>query len=196
LAVFVFLAVSTEITVKSYFQIYFWPSNTIENRPLPPKVSYFWRVCLIFGGWEWLKNVLFPVVLLFFDPQPDTAVRGEEPTSDEVLNVELPLAVTFEVLHHVGMAAKSRSLSTEELDLVGFLVTQVASLSSSLVVEMTCEAAITVPLAPPPLAREVMDLQPGPVVSPAPPPVVVDASVSVVGSSTTPLVAWVLQATA
>jgi hypothetical protein len=53
------------------------------------------------------------------------------------------------------------SLSAEELDLVEFLVAQVASLSSSLAMEMTCEAAIAVSLAPPPLAREVIDLQPG-----------------------------------
>jgi hypothetical protein len=59
------------------------------------------------------------------------------------------------------MAEKSRSLSVEELDLVEFLVAQVASLSSSLTVEMTCEATIAVSPAPL-LACEAMDLQSDP----------------------------------
>jgi hypothetical protein len=56
------------------------------------------------------------------------------------------------------MAEKSMSLSAEELDLVEFLVTQVASLSSSLAVEMTCDVVIDVSTALPPLAREAVDL--------------------------------------
>jgi hypothetical protein len=60
------------------------------------------------------------------------------------------------------MAEKSKSLSVEELDLVEFLVAQVASLSSSLTVEMTCEATIAVSPAPPLLACEAMDLQSDP----------------------------------
>jgi hypothetical protein len=130
-----------------------------------------------------------------FNLQPDVAVGDEEPASDEVLTPKLQLAIAFEVLHRLDMAEKSRSLSAEELDLVEFLVTQVASLSSSSVVELTCEVAIAVSLAPPLLAREAMNLQPGPVVSPSPPPAAMDASVAVVESSTTPAVAWVLKAT-
>jgi hypothetical protein len=50
------------------------------------------------------------------------------------------------------------SLSTEELDLVEFLVTQVASLSSSLAVEMTCDVVIAMSTALPLLAHEAVDL--------------------------------------
>jgi hypothetical protein len=75
------------------------------------------------------------------DLQPDIVVHSEETTLDEVLTPELQLVVSFEVLHHLDMAEKSRSLSAEELDLVEFLVAQVASLSS-LAMEMTCESTI------------------------------------------------------
>jgi hypothetical protein len=75
------------------------------------------------------------------DLQPDIVVHSEETTLDEVLTPELQLVVAFEVLHHLDMAEKSRSLSAEELDLVEFLVAQVASLSS-LAMEMTCESTI------------------------------------------------------
>jgi hypothetical protein len=47
--------------------------------------------------------------------------------------------VALEVLHHLNMAVKSRSLAVEELDLIEFLVDQVALLSSSLVRKVACE---------------------------------------------------------
>jgi hypothetical protein len=59
-------------------------------------------------------------------------------------------------------------LSVKELDLVDFLVTQVASLSSSLAEVVACEAAITVSRTPPLVGGEVMDLQSNLVVSPPP----------------------------
>jgi hypothetical protein len=103
------------------------------------------------------------------------------------------LVVAFKVLHRLDMAEKNMSLSAEELDLVKFLVAQVVSLSYSLAVEMTCEATIDESSAPPPLACKAVDLQSGLVVSPTHPPVVVDASVVIVGSLTTRMVAWVLK---
>jgi hypothetical protein len=62
------------------------------------------------------------------------------------------------------------SLSTKELDLVEFLVAQVASLSSSLAVEVEVagEAVVTESSDLPPMACEVVSLQPISVVSPAP----------------------------
>jgi hypothetical protein len=80
--------------------------------------------------------------------------------SVEALTPELQLAVAFEVLHRLNMAEKNMSLSTEELDLVEFLVAQVALLISSLAVEVEVagEAAIAESLAPPPVACEVVDL--------------------------------------
>jgi hypothetical protein len=59
------------------------------------------------------------------------------------------LAIAFEVLHHLKVVAKSWLLSMEELDLIEFLVAQVAALSSSL-------AATTESSAPPPVVREVV----------------------------------------
>jgi hypothetical protein len=81
------------------------------------------------------------------------------------------LPIVFEVLHRLKMAVKSRMLSVEELDLIEFLVAQVASLSSSL----TCKVATVESSTPPPLAREAVFLQPDPVVPsvtppPSPPP--------------------------
>jgi hypothetical protein len=60
------------------------------------------------------------------------------------------------------------SLSTKELDLVEFLVAQVASLSSSLAVEVAGEAVVTESSDLPPMACEVVSLQPIPVVLLAP----------------------------
>jgi hypothetical protein len=62
------------------------------------------------------------------------------------------------------------SLSTKELDLVEFLVAQVASLSSSLAVEVEVagEAVVTESSDLPPMACEVVSLQPIPVVLLAP----------------------------
>jgi hypothetical protein len=99
------------------------------------------------------------------------------------------LVVAFKVLHRLVLAEKSMSLSTEELDLVGFLVAQVASLSSSLVEVVACKASIAVSSTPPPVAHEVMDLQPNLVASLATPLAVVDASVVIIGSSPSPVVA-------
>jgi hypothetical protein len=73
------------------------------------------------------------------DPQPAAAAHVEE--SEDPLNPELKLAVTFEVLHRLKVAAKSRLLSIEELDLIEFLVAHVTSLSSSL----ACKAATVFP---------------------------------------------------
>jgi hypothetical protein len=71
-----------------------------------------------------------------FGPATRYAALVDEPEPIEAFTPELQLAITFKVLHHLEMAEKSRLLSTEELDLVQFLV---ASLSSSL----ACKAAIT-----------------------------------------------------
>jgi hypothetical protein len=70
------------------------------------------------------------------------------------------------------MAAKSRSLFAEDIDLVEFLVVQIVSLSSSLVVEVEVvgEPVIIELSDLPPMAGEVMSLHPFPVVSLAPPP--------------------------
>jgi hypothetical protein len=101
----------------------------------------------------------------------------EELASDEVLSLELQLVVTFEVLHHLRMAEKNRSLFAEELDLVEFLVAQVALLSSSLMIVVVGETAFTMSLAPPLATHEVVAMQPDHVVSSAHPPVVVHALV-------------------
>jgi hypothetical protein len=69
--------------------------------------------------------------------------------SVDVLTSELQLSITFKVLHCLDMAGRSRSLSKEELDLVQFLVTQVASLSSSL----ACETSFAESSVPTPMAR-------------------------------------------
>jgi hypothetical protein len=60
------------------------------------------------------------------------ATDVEESTSVEVLTPDLQLDIAAELLHHFDMAEKNNSMSMEELDLIEFLVTQVASLSSSL----------------------------------------------------------------
>jgi hypothetical protein len=84
------------------------------------------------------------------NPQPVAIAHVEE--SEEPLTLELQLAVVFEVLHRLKVVAKSRWLSTEELDLIEFLVAQVTSLSSSL----ACKAATTESPVPPPVAHEVV----------------------------------------
>jgi hypothetical protein len=76
------------------------------------------------------------------------------------------LAIVFEVLHRLKMVVKSRMLSVEELDLIEFLVVQVASLSSSL----TCKVATVESSTPPPLAREAVFLQPDMLSTQLPPP--------------------------
>jgi hypothetical protein len=88
-------------------------------------------------------------------------------------------------------------LSVEELNLIEFLLDQVASLSSSLavevacedvsaessalpsVVEKTCEDVVAKSLALPLMACEAMELQSDIVASPATPPAVMDALVLV-----------------
>jgi hypothetical protein len=86
-------------------------------------------------------------------------------------------------------------LSVEELDLIEFLVAQVASLSSSL----TCKVATVESSTPPPLAREAVFLQPdmlSPQLPPPPSPIVPaagDVLVGVVRTLTSPLVALELQ---
>jgi hypothetical protein len=82
-------------------------------------------------------------------------------------------------------------LSKEELNLVDFLVARVASLSSS----MAREVFIVEMSMPPPVACEVVDLQSDLAIPPASPPVVVDAPVTVIGSSTLPTVALEHQVT-
>jgi hypothetical protein len=64
--------------------------------------------------------------------QPVAATQVEEPAPNEALSPELQLAVALELLHRLDMAEKSKSLCPEELDLIQFLIIQVASLSSSL----------------------------------------------------------------
>jgi hypothetical protein len=54
--------------------------------------------------------------------QPDVT-HVVESASDEPLTPELQLDVAFKVLHRLDMVEKSTSLSTEELELVEFLVT-------------------------------------------------------------------------
>jgi hypothetical protein len=104
----------------------------------------------------------------------------EDSPSVEVLAPELQLAIAFEVLRRLDMAGWSRSLSMEELDLVEFLDTQVAMLSSSL----AYEASITESPMRTRVACQVVDLQSNLFV-------VVDAPVAVapdvvIGSSTPP----------
>jgi hypothetical protein len=79
----------------------------------------------------------------------------EDSPSVEVLTPELQLDIAFEVLHRLDMARRSRSLSMEELDLVEFLDTQVAMLSSSL----AYGASIVESPMPTPMACQVVDLQ-------------------------------------
>jgi hypothetical protein len=129
------------------------------------------------------------------DPQPNDATRIEEPALVETLTLELQLVVAFEVLHRLDMAEKSRSLFTEELDLIEFLVTQDALLRSSLAVEVACEAAIAESLTPTLVAREVVDSKADFIVSPAHSLAIMDALVVIIRSSTTPAAAFVLQAT-
>jgi hypothetical protein len=72
------------------------------------------------------------------------------------------LAIAFKVLHCLDMVEKSRSLSTEEFDLVEFLVAQDASLSSSLACEVvTIELSMPPPMAcePTPVEALTPDLQ-------------------------------------
>jgi hypothetical protein len=113
------------------------------------------------------------------DPHPDVAARIEEPTPVKAVTPELQLAVVFEVLHHLDLAKKRRLLSAQELDLV----------------EAACKAPIAESSTPPLLAHEVVILQSDLAVLPAPSPTVVDVLVVIVGSSTTPTVAFELQAT-
>jgi hypothetical protein len=126
--------------------------------------------------------------------QPDVAAHLEEPASGEVFSPELQLVVAFEVLHRLRMVEKSRSLSVEELDLIKFLVVQFALLSSSPMVEVVCEAASALSPTPSSATHEVVDMQPDHIVLLAPPHAVVDASVVVARSSSTPTVAWEPQA--
>jgi hypothetical protein len=83
------------------------------------------------------------------------AANVEDSRLVEVLALELQLAIAFEVLYRLGMAGRSMSLSMEELDLVEFLDTQVAMLSSSL----AYEASITESPMPTLVACQVIDLQ-------------------------------------
>jgi hypothetical protein len=122
------------------------------------------------------------------DPQPAATAHVEE--SEDPLNPELKLAVTFEVLHRLKVAAKSRLLSMEELDLIEFLVAHVASLSSSL----ACKAATIESPAPPPEARQVVFPQSDPSVPYAHRHAVGDVSATIVRSSTPPSVALELHA--
>jgi hypothetical protein len=102
------------------------------------------------------------------DAHPVVVAHVEEYASVEAHTPELQLAVAFEVLHGLDMAEKSGSLSMEEHDLVEFLVAQVASLNSSLAVEVAGKVVVVESLDLPPVTCEVMSLRPIPVVSPAP----------------------------
>jgi hypothetical protein len=106
------------------------------------------------------------------------------------LTPELQLDVSFEVLHRLEVAVKSRLFPVEELDLIEFLVAQVASLSSYLAYKAdTIESS-----APPPVAREVVIPQSDPDVPYAHRSAVGDASAAVARSSTPPSVALELHA--
>jgi hypothetical protein len=118
-------------------------------------------------------------IVVSSDLQPAIAAHVEESEPVEPLTLELQLAITFEVLHRLKMAAKSRLLSVEELDLIEFLV---ASLSSSL----ACKTATAELPTPPLVAREVVILQSDPIVPSANPCAVRDALAAVVRSSTPP----------
>jgi hypothetical protein len=88
-----------------------------------------------------------PVAVVDAYPEPSEVDSLLTPEPVEALTPELQLAIAFEVLHRLKMAVKSRLLSTEELDLIEFLLTLVASLSSSL----ACKAAaVESPMPPPP----------------------------------------------
>jgi hypothetical protein len=50
-----------------------------------------------------------PPIVVSSDPQP-TVAHIEEPEQVEALTLELQLAIVFDVLHHLEMAEKSRSL--------------------------------------------------------------------------------------
>jgi hypothetical protein len=102
--------------------------------------------------------------------------------------------VVFELLHRFDMVKKSRSLFAKELDLIEFLVDQVASLSTSLVVEVACEDVIDESPALPSAACEAVEFQSDIVVSSATPPAVVGKPVVVVRSSTPPTVTLELHA--
>jgi hypothetical protein len=94
------------------------------------------------------------------------------------------------LLHCFNMGEKNRSMPVEKLDLIEFLVAQVALLCSSLAVELACKIVVTESLALPLVPCEVMELQSDiVVVSFGTPPVVVDVPATVVGSSTSLAVA-------
>jgi hypothetical protein len=98
------------------------------------------------------------------------------------LSHELQLEVAFELLHHFDLAEKSRSLSLEELDLIEFLVAQVALLSFSLAIEEPCDVVVAEPQDIFSVACELVELQPNFVSSSATPPVVMDMPVAIIGS--------------
>jgi hypothetical protein len=102
--------------------------------------------------------------------------------------------VVFELLHRFDMVKKSRSLSAKELDLIEFLVDQVASFNTSLVVEVACEDVIDESPTLPSAACEAVEFQSDIVVSSATPPAVVGKPVVVVRSSTPPAVTLELHA--
>jgi hypothetical protein len=82
------------------------------------------------------------------------AAAIEDSPTVEVLSSELQLAIAIEVLRLLNMAERSRSLSKEELNLVEFLVAQVAPWSSSL----ACEASFAETSVPTPVVCQVTDL--------------------------------------
>jgi hypothetical protein len=93
------------------------------------------------------------------------------------------------VLRRFKVVAKSRLLFAEELDLIEFLVAQIASLSSSLAHKVV---TVKSPM-PPPMAHEIMIPQSDPIVLCAHRRAVGDASIAIVRSSTPPLVDLELQ---
>jgi hypothetical protein len=131
-----------------------------------------------------------PMAVVDAYPEPFEVDNLPTPEPIEALTIELQLAIAFEVFHRLKMATKIRLLSVDELDLIEFLVAQVASLSSSLACKVVA-AESSVPL---PVSCEVMILQCDPVVPSASPRVVGDASAVIVGSSAPPSVAFELQA--
>jgi hypothetical protein len=82
--------------------------------------------------------------------------------------------------YHFDLAKKHKSLSAKEIDFIKFLVTQVALLSLSLMMEEACEVVIAEPHVLSSLACEVVELQSDIVSSFATPTSVVDLSVAIV----------------
>jgi hypothetical protein len=88
------------------------------------------------------------------------------------------LVVAFELLHRFDLAKKNKSMSAEELDLIEFLVAQVALLSFSLVMEEACDIVVAEPHALSSVTCEVVES--GMVSSFVTPAAVMDVQIAIV----------------